>query len=377
MSDVIISIEPRLPPAMCGTSTYGWTLSRHWPEANRRFVHLVVDGAEASRRHFGTEQIHDVGQSAARLYEQLKKHPGAGVILHYASRGFHRYGVPLWLARGLGKWRCQHRDARLLVFFHEVPQRLPATSRHYVLERLNRIIIKRLARLADVIVTNTPEHAERLGRLTGRSEIPWLWVPSNIPAPQNPDSSFASRNTKDFVIFGLPFTQLLTAQAFAEELKTWHWEGVIERLHLIGPTDAKFSPQVVALLAQILPGDAVIRHGSLEPPAVSRILQSAGFCLTQSNAENFSKSTTFAAFPAHGCAVVAKMGSEAAIPPLCHLIHPEELPTLVRSPGFSEISSRARALAAWYAENADWPVVATHFARMFRASHSQPCSRRG
>lgn len=363
MSNAIVSIEPRLPPAMCGTSTYGWTLSRNWPEPRPRFVHLVVDGAEASRKQLGTADIFDVGRSAANLSARLEEFPDAGVIVQYASRGFHRFGIPLWLSRGLSRWRQRHPRARMLVFFHEVPQSLPITSRHYILERINRHIIRRLSRTASVIATNTKEHAARLEELTGRRDVPFLPVPSNIPAPDNADSSFARRAARDFAVFGLPFTQLLTLRHFAAELAEWRRAGVIERLHLIGPADGKFSPQSDELLAGVLPSGAIVRHGGLDATQVSEILGRTGFCLTQCSEENFSKSGTFTAFAAHGCAVVSKM--KPVREPLGFLVQPEQVSDAILRGDFSEIEKRARALRDWYLRESDWPVVAARIRQLY------------
>src|SRR5207247_1808487 len=105
---------------VCGTSTYGWKLSQHWPDRTKHFVHLVVDGAVESRQYYGCEYIFAVGESGRELSARMALHPGAGVILHYASRGFNRYGCPIWMARGITRWRRRNPDARLLIFFHEV-----------------------------------------------------------------------------------------------------------------------------------------------------------------------------------------------------------------------------------------------------------------
>ena len=364
MSDVIFSIEPRLPPAVCGTSGFGWQLSQHWPDATKKFTHLTVDGAEASRRHFGRQEIFETGQSASRLFARLQEHPGAGVIVQYSSRGYHRYGIPIWLARGLGKWRRANAASRMLVFFHEVPQPLPLLTRHGILERINRAIIRRLCRYADVIATNTGEHAERLGEITGRREVPCLPIPSNIPAPGNVDASFAGRAAGDFAVFGLPLTLLLTLQHFAAELAEWREAGVLERLHLIGPPDEKFSRQTDALLAGILPAEAIVRHGALDAAQVSEVFSRAGFFLTQSNEGNFSKSGTFAAFASHACAVVSKMRTHGE--PFAHLVQPSEVVPALQRKDFAEFERRARALREWYLRESDWPAVAGGIERLFR-----------
>ena len=355
MSETILSIEPRLPPAVCGTSMYGWRLTEHWPDQSRRFVHAVVDGAEASRRQFATEDIVETGQSSSGLLAALEKHAGGGAILHYASRGYHRYGIPIWLARGIARWRRRNPVAPLLVFFHEVPQPLPMRSRHYILERINRAIIRLLCRKASVLMTNAPEHAQRLSELSGRASVEWLPVPSNIPAPPDVESTIAGRRRREFVIFGLPFTHLLTVRAFEKELAAWQSAGLIEKVHLIGPNDAKFSPQTAALLRTLLPEDRIVTHGPLEPRAVSALLMSAGFCLTQNTGANFSKSGTFAAFAVHGCAVVARLG--AGPEPLAFLVQPEEVADPQMRSDFSEFDRRARALREWYLRASDWPVI--------------------
>ncbi len=363
MTDTILSIEPRLPPAVCGVGMYGWELARRWPEPGPRFVHLVVDGAEASRGLLGSGDIFETGGSAAALASRMAEYPGAGVIVHYASRGFQRLGVPLWLWRGLSRWRRRQPDARMVTFHHEVSPRLPMMTRHYFLERIERCVTARIARAANVVATNTREHAARLEKITGRRDVRCLPVPANIPAPPDSDGSFARREARDFVVFGVPLTQLLTVRHFAAELAEWHRAGVLGRLHVIGPSDEKFSPETDALLARTLPADAVVRHGVLGAPQVSAVLSRAGFFLTQSNENDFSKSGTFAAFAAHACAVVSRM--KGAGGPFVHLIRPEEVAPAVQRMELGEFARRACALREWYLRESDWPVVAARFAAMF------------
>jgi hypothetical protein len=167
------------------------------------------------------------------------------------------------------------------------------------------------------------------------------------------------------VIFGLPFTQLLTVQAFADDIRAWWVAGVLERLRLIGPADAKFSPRTDAALTEILPASAVTRHGALDAPQVSEILARTGFCLTQSNEENFSKSGTFTAFAAHGCAVIAKMNPTRE--PLGFLIQPGEVKDAILRGEFSNFEQRARALRDWYLRESDWPAVSRRLRQLFEA----------
>jgi hypothetical protein len=205
-------------------------------------------------------------------------------------------------------------------------------------------------------MTNAPEHAQRLCELSRRASVEWLPIPSNIPPPADLIASFSTRRRGDFVIFGLPFTQLLTVQAFARELAAWRAAGVLERLHLVGPTDATFAPQTAALLHALLPEESIVRHGPLEPSAVSEVLSHAGFCLTQNTETNFSKSGTFAAFAAHGCAVVSRMSPIRE--PLGYIFQPEEVSDTALREDFLEFERRARALREWYLRESDWPAIA-------------------
>src|SRR3712207_8859886 len=53
------------------------------------------------------------------------------------------------------------RSARLTLFVHEVPGDLPITSRHHWLGRLSKAALRRLAKIADELITNTEHHAEQ------------------------------------------------------------------------------------------------------------------------------------------------------------------------------------------------------------------------
>jgi hypothetical protein len=214
-------------------------------------------------------------------------------------------------------------------------------------------VARALAEQATTTITNSPHHATVLNRWTLRSAVQWMPVPSNIPAPAEP-----AGQTRDgeFVIFGLPYTRLQTLREFADAIRSWHQSGRLTRLHLIGPRDFKFSPQSDALLAQMLPRDAVVEHGELEPAEVSHRLLEAEFCLSSSNELTWSKSGTFMAYAAHGCRVIAPQSFTSK--PLQFTTAPNEVA------GISTEAAKAKGgeLRRWYMQNAEWALIASRVA---------------
>ena len=87
---------------------------------------------------------------------------------HYAGRAYQRFGCPIWMPGVLRKWKAKFPGGRLTVFFHEVPGELPRLSRHFLLGKIGERIVRQLAAVADVLVTNTDNHAAILRRLSGR-----------------------------------------------------------------------------------------------------------------------------------------------------------------------------------------------------------------
>lgn len=349
-------ITTRLPPATCGIGSYSALLREHWPDLTAPVAFLVMDGAtEASRA--GSDQVAEFHGSGAALSRELDRLGGGDLLLHYAGRAYQRFGCPMWLPGVLARWKRKFPGSRLMIMAHEVPGRLPMRSRHFWLAQVNASIIRRLCRIADVLVTNTPHHAAELSRISGRSDVQLVPVGSNIsgssqPAPQ--------RSATEFVVFGLPFGRMQTLQKFDAHVQEWHAAGSLTTLHLIGPLDDEFTSQADAIMNSWPATLTVVRHGELPPAEVARLLQSARFALTNVTEETWSKSGTFMACAAHGCAIVlAERGGDSV--PLSYTIAGDELETITDQ----EVERRTAALAQWYRENADWPVIAAKMAALW------------
>jgi hypothetical protein len=343
--DVVIST--RLPPRVCGVGTYSWLLHKHRADTATPASFFTMDGASESRSFLGLDAITDFSGDPRKLETLLDRAGAAHVLLHYAGRGYQRFGCPIWLPSVLRRWKRKVSRGLLTVFFHEVPAALPKLPHHVVFAKVGAHVIGQLAALADVLVTNTETHASVLRELPGCAEVHCLPVGSNIePIHEAP----RSRLETEFVLFGLPFGRLQTLQAFAPYIGKWHASGVLEKLHAIGPEDPKLRRRAAVLLDRLAP--VLVSHGALGERDVSRLLTNARFALTNVTRETWSKSGVFMACAAHGCAaVIMEKESEA---PLCYGIARDELGRI----SASEIESRSAALKDWYERSASWPVTA-------------------
>ena len=352
----LVVITTRLPPQVCGIGTYSWLLHQHWPGDVSSAQFLAVDGAIESAAELDFPNVTEFNANPAKLSRALDRIGAADLLLHYAGRAYHRYGCPIWLPSVLVRWRAKFRSTRLLVFFHELPSSLPVTSRHYWIDMCNRRVIRKLSKIADAVVTNTSEHAKKLEQISGRADIHWLPVPSNIPATA---MSSAPRVRTEFVIFGLPFGRWQTLQLFDAEIRSWQGSGHLTRGHLIGPRDQKFDARSDQLINGWRNPNIVMRHGMLPAADISKLVTRAQFGLSNATVENWSKSTVFMAFASHGCAVVSKTRSETA--PLRFAVTPDEVATM----SDVDLGERTKTLRQWYEQHAHWNVIARKISALF------------
>lgn len=357
-------VTTRLPPDACGIGTYSSSLRRHWPGQNREVHFLVIEGGASADRKVEGDSITDFNNDAQQLAQALQQLGAADVLLHFAGRAFQRHGCPVWMPGVFRAWKRRFPPGRLMVFFHELPGEMPMTSVHFWLGRLNARIVRQLVELADVVATNTERHSTTLRQISGRNDVQLVPVASNIQADNN-DSS--ERAATEFVLFGLSFGRLQTLQMFDEHLRCWIEGRRLTQLHIIGPANDRFAQEADELISQWPNPGVALRHGVLPSAEVAHLLGRAAFAITNVTAETWGKSSAFMACAATCCSVITRSRSPDLVP-LVYAIAADEVETIPSD----EVHRRTAALAKWYYENADWPVIARRLAAAWDQTHSLP-----
>ena len=353
----LVVISTRLAPGECGIGAHSLLLRKHWPQADKPVDFIVMQGANGAEIVATHDRVVEFAGDRERLARQLERAGGADVVLHYAGRAYQRFGFPHWMPGVLKRWKQKFAGARLMVLFHEVPGGdLSITSRYFWLGQLNLWVVRQLAAIADVVVTNTEEHAQQLRKVSRRSDVHLLPIGSNIEVAADVSNT---RVATDFVIFGLPFGRLQVIRMFDAHVRQWHAASKLNRIHVIGPAGDNFSAEADELMRAWPPSLSIVRHGMLPSPDVSRLLQRARFALTNVTQATWSKSGAFMACAVHRCAVVINETPPAS-PPLSFAVGAEE----VESISEDGIERKTAALAEWAAENADWRVIAARMAAL-------------
>ncbi len=240
----LVIITTELPPAMCGIGNYSWLLRTHTPNESSRVEFLVnrnVPNATATALH---DHVTTFNGDSAQLAHALNSIGAADLLLHYAGRAYARFGSPMWLPRVLANWKQKFPASRIMAVMHELPAQFPMTSRHFWLNKMSERVATRVARIADIVVTNSAHQVAQVQKISGRRDVHFLPNPSNIEAaPAN-----KVRMPTEFVLFGLPFGRLQALRLFAAHIRQWHAAGTLTKLHLIGPTEREFAKQGDELL---------------------------------------------------------------------------------------------------------------------------------
>lgn len=361
----VLLVSTPLPPAICGIGCYTSMLAKAWPGQDET-VHLVNSGASVSSTVPGVSRIVEFGWSAASLERALAAADGDCAVVQYAARGYSHSGVPWWMWLGLRRWKRASPERRLTVYFHELWADVALTHRRGILERASRWLARQLAELADVVMTNTDNHKQRLQDLLPHLDVKTIPVGTNILPPEEVPL-FSERARGSFVVFGRAFGRLQALESMAAHLGKWHDRGVLRILHVVGPLEDRWERQESMLLKKCLPPAAVMRHGALPGEQVSRLLASTRFALLGQPPQSLMKSTTFMAYASHGCCIVSSEVVDAVYEPMCLLLPPDALDD--RAGWYRRAEASVAALGEWYAHHATWHRIAREIAGALPGVH--------
>ena len=349
----LLIIAPTAPPEVCGVSDYAYQTAQELT----KFYDTVTLGVE---RLPPTPAVGPlvVGRWSQLLAQAAADPLASDVLLNYTPTSYARSGIPAGLLRALRRFTQARPDNRVFVFFHETWNGSPNQRPHHALRsRATRWAMHRIGRLAEGVAVVNAEQQQKLRLLLERDSIGLNAVGSNI-LPPTPDAGLTSvRQPGTWLIFGLPHTRLWAVTEHLELLRAMHQQGVLHRIHAIGPVDATYSRQERALLTEALGPDVLVQLGALAPAEVSAQLLAAQAALVGLNADGLKKSGTFAAMAAHAVPIICEVDPALEQPPGAAFLQPAQVladPSLVTS---AEGERRRRQLHAWFWANRSWEAI--------------------
>lgn len=300
----VVHLTAELAPMPGGIADYvailGGELARHGLD-QRYLVTGTANGRRPAPETFaGRDDVVVLRfPSSGELTRVLGDLDPSSVLLHYSGYGFARRGAPVWLVTGLSAWKRARPGSRLVVMFHETwaSSTVPWQSSFW-LSSLQKACVRRLVRLADVVVTNTQFYAQRLRGLL-RSHVPLRVQPifSNVGEPEQVPP-FEDRHPI-CVVFGRGGHRRRTWERFRPYFARLGELG-IERIVEIGS-----EPEATVGLEWPLPAE---RLGPLPAAAVSAHLLQARFGLFECPVRLACKSGVFLALTAHGVVALTPDG---------------------------------------------------------------------
>ncbi len=274
-----------VPVGQGGVLDYTQCLKAQW-DVRGQASHVIALSKELATGQSLTERIEAcVGKQDSQA---------CCVVLHFSGYGYSRRGVCFWLLDELQALRAAYRSSlRLTVVFHELFANGPPWRSAFWVSRLQEHIARRLAGLADAVWTNTHQHAGWL-RNRIRMGVPLHVRPvfSNVGEPHDlpPQRDRVARA----VVFGLPSTRQRVFDALHGHEAALTRLGVRELVEVGSGAASRGTPTSMPC-----------RHlGRLERHELGEALQSSRFGLIDYPSQYLGKSGVFAAYAAHGCAVI-------------------------------------------------------------------------
>ena len=165
----ILSIVPRLPPAVDGVGDYAFLLAEALAAQHHLSTQFIAcDPLQLVAVSLEPSPIQLLQRSSALLSATLDRLPDADtLLLHYVGYGYAKRGCPLWLVDAISKWRQAKASRTLIVMFHEVyaSSYQPWNSQFWT-SPIQQKIARDLNDCADLVLTSTQIYADKIAKLS-------------------------------------------------------------------------------------------------------------------------------------------------------------------------------------------------------------------
>jgi len=342
----ILQVLPNVPPAVCGVGDYAWSIARRLQADHGIYSSFLAAGTSAKRVPSGETElpVYRLPSLTARsLVDFLESRSDAysSIILHMSSYGYHKRGVPLWLASGWQRvFRLQHRP-RLITMYHELAASGPVMSSAFWLGPVQKWLMRRVARASDGLRTNRERYADWLLKIPGidQENVVTMPVHSNFGEPEV--LPLWHEREPAMVMFAWGISSGESLQEVVAKAAHYCRQFGLNKLHLIG---GKGAPEMTH------PGVEMRRYGFMESEDISKLLLSCRMAYTAYNPEYFGKSTLMAAFASHGLVVICQGKTPRLSDGLQHGVHVLNEASLCTEVNMSALpfDTLAAALRGWY-----------------------------
>jgi hypothetical protein len=228
------------------------------------------------------------------------------LVIHVSLYGYAKRGNATWLPVRIARWRRDRADARVLTMFHELYAFGPPWRSSFWLSPVQRRIVRQLLALSDHALTNTARYEAILRRWSPDRPVTVLPVFSNVGESDAPTPWCERQNTA--VVFGLAGVERFLYRRYLRQLADAAARLYIDRIIDIGPRRSAPPRRI---------GTAVTEsRGVLAAAEIAQILGQARYGFIACPPDLVGKSSTFAAYAAHGVTPVLfwpRCGWDAAL----------------------------------------------------------------
>lgn len=336
----VVKILPHLPPAACGVADHATAVGAELDGTgviNVRYVG-VNSGDDVSTN---SDSLVLKQKTSAELLDVLRlMNPprSACIALHYSAYSLGKRGVCFWVPRALGQFKVERPDIQLMTMFHELWSPAPLLSKSGWVVPLQKLAIRSLAQISDIVRTNRVEYKRQLEKicpdLIGKVRV------------KNICSNFGEPNTippicerkRQIVIFQPPDLGTIAGREFWQS-----WQVFSEKFALR-------TTIVAGRVRKIPEHDSIECRGFVTTTEASHLLLESQFVFFKYYDGYLGKSSFFGSIAAHGTVPVMPSPNSSEDEGLVHRKHyltPADI-ELFSEESLDQLSMELRK---WYSEH--------------------------
>ncbi|MEN2785429.1 hypothetical protein ACFOKI_12575 [Sphingomonas qilianensis] len=295
MTTTLIQIVPQRSIAPEGVGDYARLLAEQlWQHHGRRTIFVAGSPLQPEQRLIDEWETHElIKRSASALLGQLASLGGdTPILLHLSAYGYHRKGVPLWLATALEHWRQANPETPLVTVFHELYVTGPPWRRAFWWGKLQARIARRIQRISTGATTTTAPYAAMLGHWSRDRTVAVAPLPVFSTIGESDTLIPATARPRTLILFGRDGMAQALYRDRRAQIAAIVAENDIAEIIDVGQRSAP--PPAMIGRTKVRP------LGQLPSGPLQAALSQALFGLIAYDADRLAKSTLFAAYCANG-----------------------------------------------------------------------------